>query len=381
MIKRLTVSHYKSLGTNTVIDLGKLTTFVGQNGSGKSNIVDVFRFISDAMRIGLEGAITKRHGIKAVRKWSSGKPNNISIKLEIEEKDFTAVYSFDIASHSKHEYIVKHEFAQINYYNGEYYRYNVSDQKWISGPENLRPNITPLNLALPLISGDERFKPLENILRNICIYNIYPDTLRTPQKYDPIKPMEEHGFNWVSILKDQDESTWKDDLIRGLNKLTGEIDDIEIKQISGYLITRFRHGESGESKKAKWFESTQESDGTLRVAGIISALIQKPLLPLVGIEEPELTIHPGAISLIYDYIMQACESSQIIITTHSPELLDNIQDTDCIRVVNKYDTTTYVSKMKDDQIDTVKSGLLSLGELHKIEGILGSKQLKMTFEL
>jgi predicted ATPase len=379
MIKKLTVSNYKSLGSNTILDLGRFTTLVGQNGAGKSNIIDVFKFISDAMKIGLEGAITKRHGIKAVRKWSSGKPNNIFIKLEIDDIAFKAFYSFDIASHSKHEYIVKHENAKIIQTDGKVHQYTVSNQKWINGPENLRPTVTPMNLALPLIAGDERFKPLEENLRNIAIYNIYPDTLRAPQKYDPTRPMEEHGTNWVSILKDQDETTWKDDLIKGLNKLTSEIDDVKIKQISGYLITQFRHGEWGESKKAKWFESTQESDGTLRVAGIISSLLQKPTLPLIGIEEPELTIHPGAIALIYDYLRQASLESQVIVTTHSPELLDKIRDAECVRVVSKVDTTSYVSKMNEDQKSTIRKGLLTLGELHKLEGIKGA-QLQMKFE-
>ncbi|MBL7690385.1 MAG: AAA family ATPase [Flavipsychrobacter sp.] len=375
MIKKLTVSHYKSLGTNTEIDLDNITVFVGQNGSGKSNIIDVFKFISDAMRIGLEGAITKRHGIKAVRKWSSGKPNNISIRLDLVEPTFTGYYQFDIGSHSKHEYTVKHESANITYSNGHSYQYTIVDQNWAIRPDNLQPNLSPLTLALPLISGDERFKPLENALRNISIYNIYPDTLRAPQKYDPSRPMEEHGINWVSILKDQDTTTWKDDLIRGLSKLTGEIDDVEIKQISGYLLTRFRHGVSGESKKAKFFESTQESDGTLRVAGIITALLQTPILPLIGIEEPELTIHPGAVGLIYDYIIQASRHSQILITTHSPEVLDCFNNSDVIRVVSKRNSTSIVSKMKEEQIGSVKSGLLTLGELHRTEGIEGVGQL------
>ena len=381
MIKKLTVSNYKSLGPNTVIELDKITTFVGQNGSGKSNILDIFKFIADAMRIGLEGAITKRHGIKAVRKWSSGAPLNISFKLNIVGEKFYADYDFEITSDAKHDYKVKYEHASINYHNGAHHAYTIADQQWIVGIEGLKPNISPLNLILPLISGDERFKPLEAILRNISIYNIYPDNLRDPQKYDPVKPMEEHGYNWISILKDQDESTWKEELLKGLNKLTGEIDDIEIKQISGFLLTRFRHGERGEGKnvKSKWFESMQESDGTLRVAGIISALLQVPVLPLIGIEEPESTVHPGAIALIYDYIMQAAAYSQIIITTHSPELLDCIKNAEYIRVVSKQDTTSYVSKMKNDQIETVKSGLLSLGELHRLEGILGTKQLDFLY--
>lgn len=381
MIKRLIISNYKSLGANTIIDLEKLTVFVGPNGSGKSNIIDIFRFLSDCMQIGLEGAITKRNGIKSVRKWSSGKPTNISIRVEITDSTFNATYLFEVSSHKKHDYVVSKEYASItDFTTNETHQYSVVNQKWQNKPSGVDPKISPLNLVLPIISGDERFKRLEATIRNISIYNIYPDTLRIPQKYDPSKPMQEQGINWVSILKDQDISTWKDDFISGLKVLTKEIDDIEIKPVSGYLIARFRHGVFGESKKAKWFEASSESDGTLRTAGILTALLQIPRLPLIGIEEPELTIHPGAISLLYDYLTQASSSSQIVITTHSPELLDRIKDTEAIRVISKDSSTTFVSGMSSDQIESIKSGLLSIGEIHRTEGIIGAKQIELDFK-
>ncbi len=370
MITRITISNYKSIPANTVIDLEKLTVLVGQNGSGKSNIVDVFSFVSDAMKLGLEGAITKRNGIQSIRRWTYSRPYNIFIKLEIEEKSFSGYYQFEIAGSNRHEYVVKTEQAYIlNKGDGKEHSYLIVDQKWLIEPESSKPSITPLTLVLPLIGGDTNFSPLFDCLLKMRGYSIYPDTLRIPQKYEPSKPMEEHGNNWVSILKDQDVGTWKDDLIIGLNKLTNEIDDIIIKPVSGYLITQFRHGVSGDSNKAKWFESSQESDGTLRIAGIISALLQKPALTLIGIEEPELTIHPGAIGIIYDFLVQSSYSSQILITTHSPELLDLIKVPECIRVVSKRGKATYISKMKEDQIEIVKDGLYSLGEIHRNEGL------------
>ncbi len=375
MIKRIQVSNYKSLGPNTIINFDKeLTVFVGQNGSGKSNIVDMFRFISDAMKIGLEGAITKRHGIKTIRRWSSGHPLIISFKIDLKNKDIQGTYEFEITSHKIHEYAVKSEKAYV-ILNDQHFHYHVNNQEWKDKPKGLNPHLSPLNLALPLISGDERFKPLEEALRNMAVYHIYPETLREPQKYDPNKPMEEYGNNWVSILKDQDEESWKPELLSGLGKLTGEIDDIEIKQVSGYLLARFRHGQRGKSNKSKWFEATQESDGTLRIAGIITALLQSPPLSVMGIEEPELTIHPGAIPLLFDFINQATKNSQVILTTHSPELLDCIEPRN-IRVVERSDQISYVKEMAKDQKDIVKKGLLTLGEIHRTQGIT-SGQMEM----
>lgn len=379
MIKKATISNYKSIAPDTVINFDMLTVLVGQNGSGKSNIIDVFGFVSDAMKLGLEGAVTKRNGIKAIRRWTYSKPYNISIELEIEEQDFYAKYAFEIASHNRHEYSVKKEHALIQHKDGKRIEFLVSDQKWLHGIDGLKPVLSPLNLALPIIAGDENFRPLFECLIKMRGYSIYPDTLRDPQKYEPSKPMEEHGNNWVSILKDQkdeNDDSWKQQLIIGLKRLTNEIDDIEIVPVSGYLIIRFRHGLSGDSNKPKWFESQQESDGTLRIAGIISALFQKPSLTLIGIEEPELTIHPGAVGLIYDYLIEASAHSQVLITTHSPDLLDYIKDPECIRVVSKKGNETHVTKMKEYQVNIVKDRLYSLGELHRTEGIVTQSELE-----
>lgn len=370
MIKQIKVSNYKSLGQNTVINFENMTVFVGQNGSGKSNIVDIFKFLSDIMSLGLEGAITKRHGIKAIRRWSSGKPLSVIIEIKIEDIKFYGTYKFEISSHSKHDYIVKYEKAIIQYKDSTktIYEYEINNQRWTQGLSDLMPKIDPLNLALPLISGDERIRDLGNALRNIQIYSIYPDQLRSPQLYDPNKPMEFRGNNWVSILKDLDTNIWKNELVSALHKLTGEIDDIEIKQISGYLLAKFRHGVSGKSKKAKWFDTSQESDGTLRIAGIISALLQEPNLMAIGVEEPELTIHPGAIDLLFDFFKQANKRSQVLLTTHSPELLDKI-DPYQVRIVEKINEITHVNVLTEEDKVIVQNKLMSLGEIHRTKGL------------
>jgi predicted ATPase len=376
MIKSIIASNYKSLGPDTKIDFGPLTVLVGQNGAGKSNVIDVFRFVSNAMKMGLEGAITTRHGIKAIRRWSNGRPYNVSIKLEVHEGDgYSATYQFTIGGHRKHEYGVVSESATINDPTHGTQQFIVESQRWTIQPEGINPALSPMSLALPLIAGDERYSRLETALRNCAAYNIYPDTLRSPQKYDPAKPLNEHGLNWTSILKDQDESQWKDDLVNALNRLTGEIDDMEIQQLTGYLIARFRHGKGGDSQKPKWFDASQESDGTLRVAGILTALLQRPAVPLMIIEEPELTIHPGAIRMVYEYLEQASRDSQILVATHSPELLDAVSKPEQIRVVIKDRDKTLVEHVVTEQINAVKEGLYSLGELHRSEGLKGATQL------
>src|SRR5262249_32848323 len=150
-------------------------------------------------------------------------------------------------------------------------------------------------------------------------------------------------------------------------KLTGDLQDIRIGQAAGHLVAEFRH--RSPNKKTKWFSAAQESDGTLRVAGIITALLQDPPPPVLGVEEPELTVHPGAIPLLYDYLREATRRSQVLVTTHSPELLDLVAPED-VRVVMRNDEgVTTVAPVRQEQRELVKKQLLTLGEVMRTEGL------------
>lgn len=367
MIESIYASNFRSLGSDAKIRFGPLTILVGTNGSGKSNALDSLQFVADCMRIGLEGSITKRHGIRAVRRWSSGHPHNVSITLKIKGNDFRAEYSFSIAGAKEEEYRVASEDALITKHDGSVHKFRIREGDWLDGPHDLKPSVTSLNLALPLVAGDSRFKPLADQLRSIAVYSIFPDTLRKPQKYDPTKPMQEHGENWVSILKDQPKAEWNPELVSALSKLTGDIRDIRIKPVAGFLTAQFMHY-SNKGSRNKWFESNQESDGTLRVAGILTSLIQQPPLTVIGVEEPELTIHPGAIPLLVDFLKQPTKNSQVVITTHSPDLLDHV-DADDVRVVEFKDGITTIKPIADEQKQLVQEKLMSLGEIMRDEGL------------
>jgi predicted ATPase len=349
MITEIKISNFRSLGQDVKISgLGPLVVFTGRNGSGKSNVLDALKFVADSIRLGLDSAITEREGIKTIRRWSSGKPVDILINISFETPGFKGRYEFRISSHKTYEL------------------------------PSASPALDPMGLVLPVIAGDSRFKEFADYLKSIAVYNIFPDQLRQPSKYTPVKPLDKLGENWASILKDLDKSDWEADFVEALNKLTGDIDEFRIQPVAGFLMPSFRHGESpGEKPKGKWFNATSESDGTLRVAGILTALLQKPYLSVIGIEEPELTVHPGAIGLIFDFIKQAQSQSQVFITTHSPELLDRAL-ADQILVVHKQEDGTKVERIAEDQRELIQSKLRTTGEIHRNEGLRGT--LPIPFE-
>jgi len=220
------------------------------------------------------------------------------------------------------------------------------------------------------VAGDERFAPLANALRNVCVYSVFPDTLREPQKPDTVRPMKQHGENWTTILQGMTANGAAGELKAALAKLTGDIADFRVRQLGGYLNAEFLHATERKRTKdrQKWFESAQESDGTLRVAGIITALLQEPPLTLIGIEEPELTVHVGAIPLLYDYLKQAALRGQVLVTTHCVELLERL-DIDDIRVVERRNGVTTLAPVRHDQRDAIKKRLLTIGDVVNMEGL------------
>lgn len=371
MITGIKVSNYRSLDANVRVDLGRLTALIGPNGAGKSNVADVVRFLAEALTVGLEAAIASRHGIDAVRRWSSGRPFNLSIQADLHEESFTGYYAFTLVGDRAEDYRLKTEEALVcDRSTGSTYKFRLHEGKWTEGPPELRPKVTPQSLAMTLVAGDERFAPLANALRNVCIYAVFPDMLREPQKPDTIRPMKQHGENWTTILQGMTSTGAASELKTALVKLTGDISDFRVRQLGGYLNAEFLHATERKRTKdrQKWFESAQESDGTLRVAGIITALLQEPPLTLIGIEEPELTVHVGAIPMLYDYLNQASLRGQVLLTTHCVELLERL-DVEDIRVVERRDGVTTVAPVRHDQRDAIKKRLLTVGDLVNMEGL------------
>ena len=364
MLRQLRISNYRSLGRDVTMSFGRISILIGPNGSGKSNALDALSFVRDAVLQGLPAAITHREGIDSIRRHSRGHPCNVGISLEVALKDGPASYAFEITGDRTEEYRVKSESASVNA-KDERHRFRRVDKTW-EGPGGYAPRQDDEALELTALAGDARFKPLTDFLGRVCVYSIFPDVLRAPQTFDSASPMKRHGENWVSILRELLKKNDKKDLVSALRKLTGDIEDARVTSAAGFLIAEFKQlGPHDQNKSKKWFAAGRQSDGTLRVAGLLTALLQKPTIPVVGIEEPELTVHPGALPMVYEYLVQASEVSQVIITTHSPIILD-VADIrrDRIFVVERSNGQTAVKRVSDQQLAPVREKLLSLGDLY-----------------
>jgi predicted ATPase len=370
MITRVTISNYRCIGERVQIDLDRFTVLVGRNGSGKSSVCDAIGFVSAALRHGLGPAVEDRNGMAALRRYSAGRPFNVSIRVEVQQEDGSGAYEFILGADKK-SFAVKQERAEWQQ-GHQTNAFEVRTGKWhLKPPAGLEPVATTTALVLPALAGDPRFSPLAAALTNTALYSIFPVTLQVPQKPNPSRPMQVHGENWCSILAGvlKDDGA-RADLRSAMAKITDDIDDVRVRPMGGYLLTQFRHGEVQHQRSAKpcWFDAAQESDGTLRMAGMLTALLQDPLPALLGLEEPELTIHPGALRVLVDFLRAAAQRSQLLVTTHSPDLLDHLKPEE-VRVVHRTPDGTTVNVMQHRQRAQVKKRLRSLGDVLRSEGL------------
>ena len=117
-----------------------------------------------------------------------------------------------------------------------------------------------------------------------------------------------------------------------------------------------------------WFDLSQESDGTVRLLGLLTAFYQEGPASLIGVEEPELTVHPGALAVLAEVMVEASYRSQVVATTHSPDLIDRLP-IESLRAVEMRDGCTEVGPVSKIQTNAVLKGLFSAGELHSMEGL------------
>jgi len=133
------------------------------------------------------------------------------------------------------------------------------------------------------------------------------------------------------------------------------------------ITTKFEH------QNGTIFDLPEESNGTLHILQLLTALLQPYTPSLLVIEEPENGIHPGALAMLCEIIEEASLRQQIIITTHSPDLITKF-DVNAIRVVEMTDDGTKIDMLDDRLLEAVNQKLFSTSDILSMEGRLRRKQ-------
>lgn len=364
MLTRVRVRNYKSLA-DVDVELGPLTVLVGQNSTGKSNFVDALHFLSDAVTVGLDETVSRRGGAEVIR-CVVCQPHytGISFDLHFEFGEEAGEYHLELAEKDA-EYQVKREKAVLG---GTGYESQQGRFNWIGdGAKQPLPWGDQTRLLLPLLSTGTNDFRIWDFLDGIGYYSVFPDLIRDPQRIWPPGRLANAGYNLSSVLRhiQKDHPDVFQRLRDALVAMVPGIKDIDIEMIRGYLFVKLLYQYGDEMQG---FHLSQESDGTVRLLTLLTALYQVPTPSLITIEEPELAVHPGALKMLYEVIEEASERTQIIITTHSPDLISYSRPED-IRLVEKVKGVTKISPLEQRQIDIVNDQLFSTSDLLRIEGL------------
>lgn len=372
MITRLHVKNFRGIADETIA-FDKLTVLVGRNGAGKSSVVDVIRFVRDAVTVGLDDALVTRHGIAALRRYAPTKPFDIEIDIDFEHRYWRGAYGFCLGSGKEGEYRVKREYCRANIgFQPEHWFLRdgnaISISETLHGTAERHRVVDPVSLTLPSLAlFSPSFGRVRSYLRGVNFCTIFPNTLREPQKPSPQKQLTEHGDNLASIVRRLRETRYFQSLKNALNSVIGGIMDVRVRQIGGFLVTELQHDMGGGN--SAWFDLSQESDGTLRILGVLVAVYQPPRLGnCLAIEEPELTLHPGALGVLSDVLSEASGRGQLLITTQSPDLISRFS-ADNLRVVEKEHGITHIGPVDKTQRKAVEDQLFTTGDLLRIEGL------------
>lgn len=387
-VHRVRLKNYRSIGACDV-KLGSLTFLVGPNGSGKSNFLDALRFVADALNQSLDHAIRDRGGVNEVRRRSSGHPNNFAIRLDVSTARFGGYYAFEITAPEKGAWSVKREECFVREANEVFggAGFDVADGVVASFPARLgaAPPASADRLYLVHAAGYAPFRPLFDALTRMGFYNLNPDAMRKPQPPDPGNLLNRDGSNCASVLAQMSASpSVKERVVEYLAQITPGVAGVEHEAWAGYETVEFRQQVQG-ARHPWWFRAQNMSDGTLRALGILLALNQKGVglpIPLVGIEEPENALHPAAAGVVLDALRDAATRMQVLVTSHSAELLDDRTITDdSILAVSSQENQTRIAPLDQAGRQALHERLYTAGELLRMDQLQPEEEAAMPRQL
>lgn len=370
-LSRVVLRNYKSIGQCDV-RLGPLTFLVGANGAGKSNFLDALHLVRDALSGSLENALNERGGLGEVRRRSRDHPTHFGVRLELRlASGHRARYSFNVGSVKDSGYEIQAEECVIGELKrGPYFR--VERGQVTGASEGTFPSITPDRLALVAASGLTAFRPVFDGLTAMGFYNLDPKLMRELQKPQDGRLLKPAGENVASVIGHLERAA-PDQLgviEEYLHTVVPMVHGVRRQQVGPMETLEFRQEMSGA--KHPWrFLALNMSDGTLRALGVLVALFQgnRDHSPaLVGIEEPETALHPAAAAALRDALARASRHTQIIATSHSPDLLDDPDlDPDAVRAVIAEGGETRIAPLDAASRDVMRQGLFSAGELLRLD--------------
>lgn len=382
-ITHLAASNWRNF-KNVEFDIGDRLFIVGPNAAGKSNLLDIFRFLPDVAgpKGGLASAIENRGGLKKVRSLFARNHarGRLVIDVTLQEGEHTWRYRLAIKGESggRNRPIVDEEIVE-------------KDGRTILARPDESDTTDPELLTqthLEQISANHGFRAIASYFTRVQYFHLVPQIIRDPSRTSTDE--DPYGSDFIAQMNATQPRTREAWLRRMQEALRAAVPGFETLSIETdshgrpHLIAGYKNWRSSPARQ----DESDFSDGTLRLIGLLWSIIKTPSNPgILLLEEPELSLNSAIVRILPTVLAQARRSSdlQTILSTHAPEILDDegisSEEVLVLRVTHDGSTADLLSNIASatDElslgipVSDVVNGLITPGDL---DGLLSATRGK-----
>lgn len=385
-LRSIELKNILSYGPEGVrLELEPLNVLIGPNASGKSNLIQALRLLQAAPR---DLAKPIREGGGAAE-WlfKGGGPSSLPLlEIQITSRDSLVKpgaeisYSLVAAEFSNRLSILEEKVQE----DGVVVYQFPTESKEAKSLALLRADDGTERIFSPNLEQSifSQFRDLDlyptftHLLLQFSrisffgAWSVSLRELRRPQPADlPDDFLLETGHNLGLVLSSLlNRSGYRNRLVEKIRILYPQVEDLSVK-VQGGTVQVFLH----EIGNATPTPATRLSDGTLHYLCLLAILLHPKPPPLVCIEEPELGLHPDAVSSLGELLIEASSRTQLIVTTHSPSLISALSNIpDAVVVCERDDTGTQLRRLEPEKLGEWLN-VYSLGDVWLMGAVGGNR--------
>lgn len=342
-IESLRVENYRALRTVELNKLTPLTVLLGPNGSGKSTVFDVFNFLSECFQFGLRHAWDRRGRGKELKTRGSSGPIVFDLKYREQPDEPVITYHLAIDEGIKGPEVVEewlqwrrkthgkpYRFVEFRKGSGEATGGEAPDEHDVREKTSLRsPDLIAVN-TLGQFTEHPRVAALREFITGWYVSYLSIDQTRNQPEAGPQERLSKGGDNLPNVIQYLSEQH-PECLVKILSVLQQRIPRLErvdaVSMQDGRLLLQIKDAPFEQPISSKF-----ASDGTMKMLAYLTVLYDPEPPRFIGIEEPENFLHPQLLLGLAEECRAATERSQLLITSHSPFLINAIK-ADEVRVL------------------------------------------------